>query len=82
MVTYSIAAVGRRADSPWLANNLGLADASTSTDGTRAQATAGGQQACQSLNLPILCKGPDGSFGYYTLDAERSRAGAPVLLKV
>lgn len=73
MATYSLAITGAPADSKYAVANLVLDD---------AYARAGDQQGAMSANSQILCKQPDGSFGWYTLDAERSTPTAPVLKAV
>ena len=72
--TYSIAALGQRADS--LPNAV-----QTVTIGDSA-ARAGGQQYAMMLGTQVLCKNPDGSKSWYTLDAERSTPSYPVLKPV
>ncbi len=42
----------------------------------------GSQQRAMSLNTQILCKNPDGSQSWYTIDAERSTPSAVVLKAV
>lgn len=72
MATYSIATVGRQADSPYLVNTTTLPDSS---------ATPGGESAAMQNGTPILCKNPDGSQSWYTIDAERSLPGVSRVLK-
>lgn len=45
-----------------------------------AYAASGAQASAASTGAAVLCKRPDGSTGYFRIDAERSRPGAPVLL--
>lgn len=71
--TYSLAATGRRADSPFVVNNVKIGDSA---------GLAGSQQLAMSGNSQILCKNPDGSQSFYTIDAERSLPGAVVLKAV
>lgn len=42
----------------------------------------GAQQAAMAQNTQVLCKNPDGSKSWYTLDAERSTASNVVLKAV
>lgn len=71
--TYSLGATGTRADRPLAANTVKVGD-SAGRAGSRAYAMQTGTQ--------ILCKNPDGSQSYYTIDAERSLPGAVVLKAV
>ena len=79
--TYSLAVTGLRADSQFTAKPLTLPDSacqglqtSTGAMGLLGQAAASGGQ--------VFCKRNDGSFGWYTVDAERSTAANPVLKAV
>jgi len=71
--TYSLASLGVRADTPFTLANIKLPDSS---------ARAGSQQQAAALGTQMLCKNPDGSQSWYTLDAERSTPGNPVLKAV
>jgi len=71
--TYSLGATGRRADSPFVVNNIKIGDSA---------GRAGSQQLAMSDNSQILCRNPDGSQSWYTIDAERSLPGAVVLKAV
>jgi hypothetical protein len=71
--TYSIAQTGQRADSVPAVQNVTLPDSS---------ATRGGMKLAMREGLQMLCKNPDGSQSWYTLDAERSTADKPVLRPV
>lgn len=73
MATYSLAVTGAAADSKFAVANLTLDD---------ANAQRGDQQSAMQLGTQILCKRADGSFGWYTLDAERSTPARPILLAV
>lgn len=72
-MTYSLGATGRRADSPFLVNNVDIGD-----DAGRI----GSQQNAMATGAQILCQNPDGSQSWYTLDAERSTPDAVVLKAV
>lgn len=72
--TYSLALTGLRADSQFTAKPLTIPD-SSARDGA-------GMARAAMLGTQLLCKGPDGSQAWYTLDAERSTPANPVLLKV
>ncbi len=71
--TYSVAQKGQRADSLNAVQNLTLPDSS---------ARPGGMAGAMQNGTQMLCKGPDGSQSWYTLDAERSTPTNPVLIKV
>lgn len=71
--TYSVAQKGQRADSAPAVQNVTLPDSS---------ARAGGMAMAQMQGKQMLCKNPDGSFSWYTLDAERSTPSKPVLVPV
>ena len=70
-MTYSLAFTGTRADSPATITNLTLSD---------PQAVAGGQALAMAQGTSFLCRGPDGSQGYYKIDASRSLPGGPIYL--
>ena len=70
--TYSLGATGRRADSPFVLNNIKIGDSA---------GLAGSQQLAMRTGVQVLCKNPDGSQSYYTFDAERSLPGGPVVMK-
>ena len=82
MATFSLAAAGRRADSPFVPSNIKIADDASSADDSVVQGTWGGQQFAMNTGLPVLCKGPDGALGYYRIDAERSTQGSIFLIAV
>lgn len=71
-MTYSLAATGLNANSPFTAQPLTMDDA--------AAGRAGDQALAMATNGQVLCKGPDGQQRYYTIDASRSRPGGPVYL--
>lgn len=72
--TYSLAATGRPADqTPNVVNNVKIGDTA---------GLVGSQQLAMSTGAQILCKNPDGSQSWYTIDAERSLPGAVVLKEV
>jgi len=71
--TYSLGATGRRADeAPATTNFIKVGDTA---------GRSGSQQLAMSQNTPILCKNFDGSQSWYTIDAERSLPGGPIVLK-
>ena len=72
--TYSLSATGRRADqTPAVTEFVKIGDSA---------GLAGSQDNAMRNGTPVLCKNPDGSQSWYTLDAERSRPGAIVLRAV
>ena len=72
-MTYSLALTGLRADSQFAVSNVKVGDAALAD---------GGHNLVMSQNTPVLCKNPDGSQSWYTLDAERTTASAIVLKPV
>lgn len=73
MATYSLAIKGQTADSAWTTKPLTLPD---------TNALPGSMQNAMQNGTQLLCKGPDGQFRYYTLDAERSTPANPILVAV
>ena len=71
--TYSQAVTGARTGAPFVVNNTKVGDTA---------GTLGGQQAAMATGNQILCKNPDGSQTWYTLDAERSTPSQVVLKPV
>ncbi|HEY6025841.1 MAG TPA: hypothetical protein VIV09_02990 [Pseudolabrys sp.] len=71
--TYSVAQKGQRADSVPAVQNVTLPDSS---------ARVGGMANAAQMGTQMLCKNPDGSQSWYTLDAERSTPDKPVLRPV
>ena len=70
-MTYSLAATGRRADeTPFAVNTVKIGDAA---------GLVPSQNYAMQTGAPVLCKNPDGSESWYTIDAERSLPGAVVL---
>lgn len=71
--TYSLAATGQRADSLFALKTVQIGDTA---------GLLGSQQSAMQNCTPILCKNPDGSQSWYTLDAERSTPSNVVLKPV
>lgn len=72
-MTYSLGLTGIRADSQFGVATVDVGDA----------ALAGSSHNyVMSRNTQVLCKNPDGSQSWYTLDAERTTANAIVLKPV
>ena len=79
--TYSLAATGLRADSPWAAKPITAPD--SAAEGINAAIGQwGGPQYAMQTGAQILCKNADGSQSWYTYDAERSTPGNLVLKAV
>ncbi len=71
--TYSQSCNGINAGSPFTAQVIDVGD---------SQALAGSQAYNAALGTQVLCKNPDGSKSWYTIDTTRStNPTAPVLLK-
>lgn len=81
MATYSLATTGVRADNAVTTlKQVTLPDAAVPVSGvTISTATVGGMANAMKSGTAMLCKGADGSFNWYTLDAERSTPTTPVL---
>lgn len=60
--TYSLALTGQRADSDFAVATLKVGDS----------VGAGSHNYVMQQRTQILCKNPDGSQSFYTVDAERS----------
>ena len=71
--TYSLAATGQLSGSLFAVATEKVGDSA---------GLIGSQKLAMAQNTQILCKNPDGSQSYYTLDAERSLPGAVVLKAV
>lgn len=72
-MTYSLAATGQPAGSLFAVASLQVGDAA---------GRLGSQQLAMKNNTQVLCKNPDGSQSWYTLDAERSTPANIVLKAV
>ncbi len=83
MATYSLATTGLETGFITATERQTIPDAAIPASGTTiVTATLGGMMQAMQQNTPLLCKGPDGSFKWYTLDAERSTPTVPVLKAV
>lgn len=71
--TYSLSATGKRADSLFAVSTLKVGDTA---------GLAGSQQLAMAQGAQVLCKNPDGSQSWYTIDAERSLPGALIMKAV
>lgn len=59
-----------------------IPDSQVSGGATLTTATVGGMARTMRTGAQVLCKNPDGSSSWYTLDAERSTPTVPVLRAV
>lgn len=73
MATYSLAATGTSADQTFAVSTVQVSDVA---------GLLGSQQLAMKNNTVLLCKGPDGGFRNYTIDAERSTPSKVVLKAV
>jgi len=71
--TYSLAATGQRSGQLFAVSNIKVGDSA---------GLVGSQQNAMAQNTPVMCKNPDGSKSWYTIDAERSTASSVVLKAV
>jgi hypothetical protein len=70
--TYSQSITGLSAGSPFSVSNIKIGDSACQTLGSEQQAMRNGTQ--------ILCKFPDGSQRWCTIDVQRSIPGGPIYL--
>lgn len=82
MATYSLGTTGLKAGYVTPDEILDVPDDVSGTFGTIVVATVGGMANAMRQNLPMYVRGPDGGFGWYTFDAERSTPTAPILKAV
>jgi hypothetical protein len=71
--TYSLGATGQLAGSLFAVVNEDVGDTA---------GLCGSQKQAMAQNTQILCKNPDGSKSWYTIDAERTTASNIVLKAV
>ena len=78
--TYSVGVTGLRADTQYTTNKtITLPD--SACQGAQ-NSNVNGLQYEAMTNGQMYCKRNDGSFGWYTLDVERSTPGNPILKAV
>ena len=70
--TFSLATTGLNANSVFTTKPFTVGDVGAGT--------VGAQQSAMSTNGQVYCKKADGSFGWFTIDSERSRPGGPLYL--
>ena len=71
--TYSLASVSIPSDS--------LPQAVASLDTPDSAARPGSQSMLMRTGGQVLCRKPDNSTAWFTIDAERSRPGGPIVMK-
>lgn len=76
--TYSQSVTGISADTRYAPASLQVGD--TDIAGNVVGKLAGSQTGTMQINTQILCKRPDGSQGYYTIDPVRSIPGVSLVL--
>lgn len=82
-MTFSLGLTGLRSGYVETNKIVSIPDQTVPTSGTTlTTGTLGGMLGAMRTNLPMLCKNPDGSSSWYTLDAERSTPTTPVLKAV
>ena len=79
-MTYSLSVTGVSAGSPFQVSDLKLSDSDSTGDviGT----SFASQGSTMRTGAQVLCKNPDGSQSWYTIDAERSTASKLVMRAV
>lgn len=83
MATYSLGTTGLESGYVTATERQVIPDAAIPASGTTlVTATLGGMAGAMQRNTPMLCRAPDGSFAWYTLDAERSTPTVPILKAV
>ena len=80
--TYSLAVTGLRADSQFTPKPLTLPDSACIGRQTVDVGRFGAASVTMQTGAQTLCKLNDGSFGWYTIDAERSTPSNIVLKAV
>lgn len=81
--TYSLATNAIRSGYATANKAVVVPDSAIPAAGTTiSTATIDGMRQAMSANTPLLCKGPDGALGWFTLDAERSTPTVPILKAV
>lgn len=78
-MTYSLGLTGLRADTPFTTEKLDISDSDAAGN---ALPPSGLPNYSMRLGTQVLCKQPDGSQKWFTIDAERSTAAQIVLKAV
>lgn len=80
--TYSQGMTGINANARYnVPLNVRVGDADLDGTPVGPLANPGAQQSAMMTNDYILCKNPDGSQSYYTIDAERSIPGVSLVMR-
>lgn len=83
MTTFSLTQTGIKSGFVTANKAVSLPDDMVPSTGvTITTGTLDGMRQAMSANTPLLCKGPDGALGLFTLDAERSTPTVPILKAV
>ena len=77
--TFSQSLTGINAGTRYTAKTITVGD--KDLGGDVLNSGAGSQQNAMQDNDYILCKNPDGSQSYYTIDAERSIPGVSLIMR-
>ena len=83
-MTYSVAFLGRRADHlfpPTAITNVGTTVGVLDMKLSDANTPVGGVQQAAQLGTQVLCQLPDGSQGYFVVDAERTTNPAQPVMR-
>lgn len=82
--TYSLGTTGLRADTQFTTENIKMPD--SACQGNSASSAGNNRFGALAITMQngaqMLCKNPDGSQAWYTLDAERSTPSVPILKAV
>ena len=77
-MTYSLSLTGINANTRYTPATLKVSD--TDAAGNRIDSVAAAQAGVMSRGNQVLCKNPDGSQSYYTIDPVRSIPGVSLVL--
>jgi hypothetical protein len=80
--TFSQSLTGINSGTRYTPKAISVGDLDIAGNALAGNANFGGaQQGAMQRNDMILCKNPDGSQSYYTIDAERSVPGVSLVMK-
>lgn len=68
-----------KAHSQFAVSNFSLPDSAANNGTEITLSTFNGLGQAARIGAPVLCKGPDGMFAYYVIDAERSTPQLTIL---
>ena len=77
--TYSQSITGINAGTRYVPKSLSVGD--TDAAGNVVGTTVGAEQGSMARGNQVLCKNPDGSQSWYTIDAERSVPGVSLVMR-